>query len=61
MNPKLMRDLAKCLIHKEDSADHEALVEIVEKLSDFHPPPEATALVAEGLARAYRIGKADAA
>jgi hypothetical protein len=59
MEPQLMRDLAKCLIHNQDSTDHQALMGIVDRLNGLHPSPEETALVSEGIARAYRIGKAD--
>jgi len=61
MEPRLMRDFARCLVHNEGSTDHEALIEVVERLSHLHPSPEETALVTEGIARAYRIGKADSA
>jgi hypothetical protein len=61
MTPQLMRDYARCLVHGGSPADHEALIEILEDLSYRHPDPDVAALVVEGLARAYRIGKADGA
>jgi hypothetical protein len=35
------------------------LIEILENLNGLHPSPIVTALVAEGLTRAYRIGRTD--
>ena len=59
METRLMRDFAKCLTRSERSPDRQALVEIVERLDTLHPSPEATALVSESIALAYRIGKQD--
>ena len=61
MEPRLMRDFAKCLVHNQHSPDHVALIEIVDRLDNLHPSPEATALITEGITRAYRLGMADAA
>jgi hypothetical protein len=59
MTPQLLRDYARCLAHDKNAADHKALIEILENLNGLHPSPIVTALVAEGLTRAYRIGRTD--
>ena len=61
MELRLMRDFAKCLVHNQHSPDHEALIEIVNRLDSLHPSPETTTLITEGITRAYRLGMVDAA